>query len=543
MKKITYFAILLATVAGLTLGYWTMKGTPSNCLEEYLVENAKKDIEIISQEPHKVSDPEALDRVRNYLVGRLISMGLTTEVLSYGTIQDPIINRPIELNNILAVTPGNYDSYLLLVAHYDSSPKKRFGEDDRSHGAADDGYGISTILELARLIMDNKMPLVNGVKILFTDAEETGLHGAAASANDLRVTDKVSCIFNLEARGVRGPVVMFETSENNQKLIELYKKAENPFTYSVATAVYRIMPNSTDFTKFVKSGIPGLNFANLETLAYYHTVNDNYANINLNTMRHYGNQLYPIIKEFINSKNYSDVNWAKSDCDIVAFTLLPNLLVTYHPTIGYILLIIFILLTAKQIYILYRRKTATPVLIWAIKWLGLMLASATVGLAVSFFMSLLTGVPFNITYMPRIPFGDEITLLVGVGNAIALGILISRAVRNGQSELMLVGGTLIQLLFTAVLTFLLPGGAFIYLFPGLLFSMSCLSFQTTGNRLITLSISVIALLITFLMFVPVLMLLYYSLTIGALTILLLIETTTLIAVLPVVSGLLCQPKK
>jgi hypothetical protein len=541
MRKIACVVLALALVAGLVMGWLTMKAPPSNKVEKYQVENAVKDVEFISQEIHTVADQAALERVRNYLVERLAGMGLAPEVISYGLVQDPIIKQPVEVNNILAATPGDFDSYLLLVAHYDSSPKKRIGEDNESRGAADDGYGLSANLELARLLMEEETPLANGVKILITDGEETGLHGAEAAAKDPRVTDKVSCVFNLEARGVRGPVVMFETSANNRKLIELYQKAENPFTYSLATAVYRVMPNATDFTPFINAGIPGLNFACMETLEYYHNKNDNFGNINLNTMRHYGDLLYPMIKEFTSSPVYSDVNWARSGRDAIAFTPAPGVLVAYSPLAGYILLGALALLAAVALLLLARRKMLAAALFWLAKWAALMLAAALAGLGVSLAMSRVSGIPFNPTYMPKVPFADVAVLLSGLVVAAALGLIVFRSVKKKGSAASataapaaLVGGVLLQLLLTAALAFLLPGGAFLYLFPGILFSLAALAILTDKRGIVALPIAALAVFYTSLTFAPMLMLFNIALTIGALAVVLLLETVALATTLPAI---------
>jgi hypothetical protein len=513
-----------------------MKAPATSSIDGYLLENAIQDVAFISQQPHSVADQIALARIRDYLAGRLNGLGLETAIIPYGTAEDPVLKRTVEVNNILAVTPGDFGSYLLLVAHYDSAPKKRFGEDNDSCGAADDGYGLSAILELARLIMEDaaEKPLVNGLKILITDGEETGFHGAKAAAQDPRVTDKVSCIFNLEARGVRGPVMLFETSINNQKLIGLYKKAQSPFAYSLATAVYRVMPNSTDFSTLAVTGIPGMNFACMETLEFYHNVNDNYSNISTATMGHYIDLLYPMAKEFTGSPVYSALDWAKSGRDTIAFTLAPGLLISYSPLTGNILLGLLALLNVAILILLARRKLLGAALLWALKWLGLMLAAAGAGLAVTLVMSVISGVPFNPTYMPRVPLAGWIALLAGAGTFIALGVTVSRAIekKSQAAVALLSGGVLVQLLLTAALTFLLPGGAFLYLFTGILFSLAVLLHLTVKSKLLVTATKALAVFYTFLTFTPILMLFNIALTIGALAVILLLETVALATALP-----------
>jgi Zn-dependent M28 family amino/carboxypeptidase len=46
-----------------------------------------------------------------------------------------------------------------------------------SYGAADDGYGIGVILETVSLALKNRTEWKQGIKVLFTDAEEPGMKG------------------------------------------------------------------------------------------------------------------------------------------------------------------------------------------------------------------------------------------------------------------------------------------------------------------------------------------------------------------------------
>ena len=73
---------------------------------------------------------------------------------------------------------------------------------------------------------------------------------------------------------------MFETSEGNGWLIEQLAQAlPHPMATSMTMEVYRLMPNDTDFTIFMKHGMPGLNFAFIGGLYYYHSPEDTPANL------------------------------------------------------------------------------------------------------------------------------------------------------------------------------------------------------------------------------------------------------------------------
>jgi Zn-dependent M28 family amino/carboxypeptidase len=166
---------------------------------------------------------------------------------------------------------------------------------------------LATLLEIARLYGSRNNE--NSIYILFTDGEETGLYGAIMAAQETALMDKIGFVINVEARGVQGAAYMFETSTKNDKIIDFYRQAQLPVSYSLATAVYTVMPNMTDFTAFLAVGKQGLNFAVLDGLYYYHTPFDNYTNINVSSIQHYGSQILPLVEEYATNSAYADVDY------------------------------------------------------------------------------------------------------------------------------------------------------------------------------------------------------------------------------------------
>ncbi|MFA7115962.1 MAG: M28 family peptidase [Bacteroidales bacterium] len=332
MKTIKrYFAyILIILCALMAFGLIHSPKVQSIDSESFSAERVASDIKIISQNPHSFQQPFAKNQLKNYLYQRLDDMGGHPRVLEYKNIaarQEPYI---IDIADIYAefypirADSSTYepDSYLLLVAHYDS----RFmtvvnGKEEWSLGAADDGYGLSVSLESVSQALKYRKDWKQGIKILFTDAEENHCDGVRnAIEYDNWVFDDVGLVMNLEACGVRGPVLLFETSENNSKIIDLYKQTEYPHAYSLTSVIYSYLPYFTDYTYLKKELIPGVNFANLVNSDYYHNANDNYSNINLKTLQHYGSQTEPIIKEYLTNDKYSDSNYLKKSEESIYFS-------------------------------------------------------------------------------------------------------------------------------------------------------------------------------------------------------------------------------
>ena len=115
------------------------------------------------------------------------------------------------------------------------------------------------------------------------NGEEYGLYGSDAFMNEFKgynnVVDRIKFGTNLESRGSAGTLIMFETAKNNYNTVKLFSEInKNIFTCSIATMVYDMMPNSTDFTNF-KEVYQGINMANILGGENYHTQNDNFENI------------------------------------------------------------------------------------------------------------------------------------------------------------------------------------------------------------------------------------------------------------------------
>ena len=309
MKKnlvfVLFFSLILA--AGILLGLLLLRTPPPNTGTDpaaFSAVRAKETIAAIAKAPHSVLDSEAHEAVYSYLCAELRSLGLEPVTTSYPSPPLRYLETDNPIKNISATMDGASDNAILLVAHYDSA----YGYDGalkkavkgESFGACDDGYGIATLLETLRALKALGKPLQNDVIVLFTDSEETGCAGAEAELkNNLAAYKNVRFVMNLEARGVRGPALMFETGAKNAAVTAYYARhARSAASFSFATAVYSVMPNDTDLTNFKNYGFQGLNFAVIDGMEYYHTAGDSLSNVDLGSLQHYGNQVLSVTRSF-----------------------------------------------------------------------------------------------------------------------------------------------------------------------------------------------------------------------------------------------------
>jgi hypothetical protein len=233
------------------------------------------------ERPRPTGSPEAA-AFRKRLEAELDRIGVTyqerTQQSCYGRRRWRACGT---VTNIYARAVPGTGREVLLMAHTDSVP--------RGPGAADDGSGVAVILETLRALKARHPVNNRPVAALFTDGEEKGLLGAAAYARDPAARARTGAVVNVEARGNRGPSLLFQTSPGDAALIDLYARAApHPSASSVYAEIYRRLPNDTDLTPFLAAGVTGVNFAFIGGVRDYHSANDRRANISRRSLQHQG---------------------------------------------------------------------------------------------------------------------------------------------------------------------------------------------------------------------------------------------------------------
>ena len=426
MNKIRPVILFAAVVLSglLAYGLWTLPKPQNADYEGFSSARVVEDIRVISQKPHSVAHPDERAQVREYLIDRLESMGADTVMqFRYDSIVGPQ-NKHVEYTfdavNLLAEFAPTSETVsgtdLMLVAHYDSRYSQPMPRDTVwSYGAADDGYGVGVILETVSLALKNRGEWKQGIKVLFTDAEEPGMKGMKAIwENNREVFDNVGLVLNVEARGTWGPALLFEACPGNAKVQELYAStAAYPFTYSLTTVVYQFLPMFTDFT-IVKDELPGLNFSNIADVNHYHTDLDNFSNISEKTIQHYGSQILPLTMEYLTGEEYADKDYLRSDSDKVNFTI-PLLGLFSFSKVGYIVLCVavFVLfLLAFALEGLRGRIKAAKVFGFSLKVLGGSVLALLIGEGFAYACAAAAGAQFNLFgTVQGVPFDNKAMIL------------------------------------------------------------------------------------------------------------------------------------
>ena len=287
-------------------------------LSEFASGRAMGHLKVIARKPHPVGTAEHAE-VRDYIFRQLTDLGLRPEIQRASVLtrrrDESYVAATVE--NIIGKIGGADSSRAILLAcHYDSAPT--------GPGASDDGAGVAALLEVIRALKTSS-PLKNDLLFLFTDGEELGMLGAKAFMDEHPRAKDVAVALNFEARGVGGPSIMFETSEENKWLIkEFAEAAPRPVANSLTYDLYKLLSNDTDLTMFKKGGARGLNFAYISGFTYYHTARDSYTDIDERSLQHHGSYALALARHFGNTGN-----WPAQAGDAVYFDVFSSFLVSY----------------------------------------------------------------------------------------------------------------------------------------------------------------------------------------------------------------------
>jgi len=281
-------ALVLALLIGLLLAWREVRVSAPLAVDapptHFSAGRAMIDVQRIARTPHQTGTA-AIHEVRDHLVARMTKLGLSPRVRR----DDAALRLPgrvegASVETLIGVIPGQDRSRppLALVAHYDSVPG--------APGAADDGAGVATLLEIVRVLKLQGTP-ARDVAVILTDGEEQGLMGARAVFAGEPLARRIGFVLNLEARGSGGRVQMFQTGRDNGGAIELFRRtAVRPSAGSLFGYVYDLLPNDTDFSLARAAGVGGFNYAFIGRTFDYHSPTDTPGNLQQGALQDMGDQ-------------------------------------------------------------------------------------------------------------------------------------------------------------------------------------------------------------------------------------------------------------
>ena len=533
-------AALLGLVAGLSVLILPSPAPTTAGPTQFSAERAMASINRLADEPHSVLNREAHDRARDDVIGMFADLGYTADVHS-----DPLFDFSIPedketfdmlsaeqqaavkdapAETIVVDVPGKSERTMALMAHYDSATdsdgdRARFTTSGDSYGAADDGYGVATIVETLRALKAEGRQPENSLKIVITDAEEIGLIGARNEMHHHRADyENVDLVLNLEARGTSGPALMFETSPNNSTVAGYFlSHVKQPVTGSLFPSLYALMPNSTDMTNLIPEGFTVLNIAAVGDADHYHQSTDAPRYVDHSTLQHYGDQALDLTRAWAFDGQAPTLT---ADGDLHFFQLWRGLTVRYPAAVGTGLGCLAVIAALGAVAVRTRSLHWKRVLgsVWGLTWRAVSV-STTAGLAQLGAMAMKWAPESGLGPNPLLPW------MFAGGALIGAGLTAHFVVRRWKEGLGQETVAAVLLLLTAAcvpLMVLVPGAAYVLVLPTLALALTALAPQRVRPVVGALAAFVIVVL-----FAPTILFIHELLSLSA------VWATVFFAIMPI----------
>lgn len=209
--------------------------------------------------------------------------------------------------NIVGIIEGNdaqlKDEYVAVGAHYDHLGIQN-GE--IYNGADDDGSGVVTVLEVAKVLAANQNNK-RSVLIVFHTAEEKGLYGSEYFTKNFSSLDKISAQINIDMVGRESIDTIYSVGSDklSSELKYIVESVNNESTKFVFDYKFDD-PNDpekiyyrSDHYNYAKYEIPIVFFYDY-MMSDYHRPTDDYEKINFSKIEKTARLVYNIIEEISN---------------------------------------------------------------------------------------------------------------------------------------------------------------------------------------------------------------------------------------------------
>jgi Zn-dependent M28 family amino/carboxypeptidase len=217
--------------------------------------------------------------------------------------------------NVIGVIEGNDEKlkneYIILSAHYDHEGKISGEADSVYNGANDNASGVSTVLNIAKIIASSKSNKRSIIVALFS-AEEKGLLGSEQFANKLKSSSlTVYCAANIDMIGSvltnqKGKVYLSGYKKSNMvQVLNKYIGSEE-IVYWQKEENYGLFGLSDNYPIYQVLNVPSHTFCTFDfnNYPYYHKVDDEIDKIDMDNTVIIANNICLAIRKIAESSDY-----------------------------------------------------------------------------------------------------------------------------------------------------------------------------------------------------------------------------------------------
>jgi hypothetical protein len=445
--------------------------------EQFSAERAFEHVRHIAEREHTAGSTE-LARVRGWIAADVRASGL--EVEEQGWSSEVAAWRdatPVErklVNLFVRVAPREQPptASILLVAHYDS----RTG----CPGASDDGLGVSVLLEALRAFRAEP-PRRLAILALLTDGEELGCLGAKQFMAAQFAKERIDAVINLDALGDRAPLLLIEVGADGDGLVRsLLRCSAHSVGSSLASEVFRFLPNRTDFSAFSRAGVRGLGFATVGGAGVYHRSTDTPDRLDPRILQQCGETVMALARAI------DDDGIPRGVAKSTFFTLFGSWVVRYPPLVDIAIAIVAVLLLG-----LGSRDTTDSVATLGGGFVSVLLILACAGAGAGATWSLAQLVRWN----DPLAVSDERGLIAIALCALGFAAFLARArfARRFDERATSIANCALWSAGGCAACVLAPGAAFAFVIPACLIAAS-LCMRNARHRLLALAFALFAIL-------------------------------------------------
>ena len=286
-------AVLSAAViaAAIAVGVWQVQPPAPAAADaptaSFSAARALDHVRVLASAPRTLGS-DAHDRARDYLVETLRAAGVDATVQSALALADGDRQAIGSVDNVVGRLVGSDRAQpaILLVAHYDSV--------SIGPGASDNASGVAVVLEALRALAARAPPRAD-VVALFTDGEEDGLLGARAFLQSIAAAP-VGVVLNFDNAGSSGPSVMYQTSDGNARLVDVFAACSSPLGSSLIDEIARRGRVQSDFSPLREAALPAMTFGLSEGFVRNHTPLDTPDRVDAGSLQQQGEQALTLVR-------------------------------------------------------------------------------------------------------------------------------------------------------------------------------------------------------------------------------------------------------
>lgn len=189
--------------------------------------NIKEKLNQLSSFHTRHSKSTIINEVAEWLLNEFKSLGYSNAF--YHTFDTNIDNKEYQLKNIICEKKGENNKMIIICAHYDCIMEDLHDSTSRAPGANDNASGVSAILEMARVLINEKLSYT--IQFILFSGEEQGLHGSVQYSKFIKENNlQLFRLINLDMIGypqLNPGIVIIERDNNSDPIHNRVSENDN----------------------------------------------------------------------------------------------------------------------------------------------------------------------------------------------------------------------------------------------------------------------------------------------------------------------------